>query len=336
MKKIFDNKKILYLVLIIVIILVGGSSFIAGYYLAQNRSEQIVKNEKIKAKEALKELQRLVDKNLEKNVKHYSKLKEENHTREVVNSEVIDFNENRVEKNNTIYIVNVLESKKPKLVIIMDDISFNYQVKELKNLNLKITPSFFPPTHIHPNTPIYAKQFKHCMVHFPMQATNPNFKEEENTLHIYSTYRFIESRVKEIKTDFPNVVFVNNHTGSKFTANYKSMDKLFRALNKYNLMFVDSRTTAETCAPKIAKKYNQILFSRDVFLDNVIDVSYIQKQLKEAIKIAKTKGFAIAICHPHFKTFQALAKSKNILKEVELIYIDELYRFYKKNKLSKL
>jgi polysaccharide deacetylase 2 family uncharacterized protein YibQ len=42
--------------------------------------------------------------------------------------------------------------------------------------------------------------------------------------------------------------------------------------------------------------------------------------------MAKKKGYAIAIGHPHKVTMQALASAKEIFKDVELVYIDELYR----------
>ena len=326
MKKIFNNKKILYIVLGIVSIFVIGGAFLTGYYLAKNSVEQY--QTKKDTKDALKALQDLVDKN---------SLVEENDTA-LLNSEIIDYNSNlKPEKNISKPVKsNFVFSNKPKLVIIMDDMSFNSQVKALQKLSIKITPSFFPPSKRHPNTAIYAKSFSHYMVHFPMQATSRFFQEEEKTLHIDTPYTFILNRIIYIKKNFPKVKFVNNHTGSKFTANYDAMKRLYKALKKEKIIFVDSRTTAKTKAPLLAKQNNEILLSRDVFLDNKPDISYIQKQLKYAVKVSKKKGYAIAICHPHYKTFEALNKSKDILSKVEVIYIDELYQLIKNHKLSKL
>jgi len=343
-KYIFKNKKIIIVFLVLIILLVGGSAFIGGYYFAKSTIEpkKVTSNENIKTKEALKELQKLVDENL-KLKKEIAKKKDVNKTvkNKLINSEAIDYQENKttnqkVENKKIEKIKPFIYEDKPKLVIIMDDMSFFSQVKALKNLGIKITPSFFPPSKRHPKTAVYAKEFTHYMVHFPMQATNPNFREEENTLHIDSDYNFIDKRVKYIKKEFPNVKFVNNHTGSKFTSNYYAMNKLYKILDSYNIIFVDSKTTPKSKAKPIAKKYKKILLSRDVFLDNKADVVYIQNQLKKAIKIAKKRGYAIAICHPHKTTFKALSKSKNLLKSVEVIYIDELYKLYQLHKLSKL
>jgi len=339
-KSIFSNKKITFFVLFFIVILIGGSAFVGGYYFAKSTIKKEVKvvDNNVKTKQALKELQKLVDENIRLKQEHKKIIAQKTKTKpkKLVNSEAIDYQENAHKNEDIKHIKKVIYTSKPKLVIIMDDMSFNSQVKALKHLGINVTPSFFPPSKRHPKTAIYAKEFKHYMVHFPMQATNPNFREEINTLHIDSSENFIQNRVKNIKKQFPNVKFVNNHTGSKFTADYNAMNKLYIALNKYNIIFVDSKTTSKTKAPIIAKKYNKILLSRDVFLDNKADIKYIQNQLKKAIKIAKKRGYAIAICHPHTKTFEALAKSKKLLQNVEVIYIDELYKLYQTNKLSKL
>ncbi len=349
-KTIFKNKFILWGVISIVGLIVIGTAFVTGYIVAKNsiKPKVIVKKD-IQAEKALKELQKLVDENINKNSpvvekKSISKnLKKKKTTSETVSSEAMDYDENNKDSKKEIHnvVVNKVINKtvttnKPKLVIIMDDMSFASQVKNLKNLHMKITPSFFPPTYNHPYTAKYAKEFKHYMVHFPMQATNPNFHEEPKTLHIDSNYNFIENRVVFIKKNFPNLKFINNHTGSKFTSDLASMKKLYKALDKYNLIFIDSVTTSKTKAPIVAKENHKILLQRDIFLDNISNVNYIHNQLKKAVQKAKKHGYAIAICHPHKSTFEALKTSKNILKDVELIYIGQMYDFAKKHHLSRL
>jgi polysaccharide deacetylase 2 family uncharacterized protein YibQ len=347
MKK-FYNKKFLVIFIIITGIIVLGTSFIAGYIVAKNSIEKKIIKDDTKSKEALKSLQKLVDENIIKekrvskeNNKSCNKTCDKNSKKMIMGSEVLDYIENSKKEKNISKIIikpvtKIIKNSKPKLVIIMDDMSFKYQVNLLKNLHMKITPSFFPPTYNHPHTAEYAKEFKHYMVHFPMQATNSYFHEEPETLHVDSNYSFIESRVKFIKKNFPNVKFVNNHTGSKFTSNLESMKKLYKALSKYNLIFVDSVTTANSKAPIVAKEYHKILLQRDVFLDNFPTMTYIKNQLKFAVKKAEKNGYAIAICHPHKLTFKALKESKNILKNVELIYIGDMYNFAKEHNISRL
>ncbi|WP_457560583.1 divergent polysaccharide deacetylase family protein, partial [Caminibacter sp.] len=73
--------------------------------------------------------------------------------------------------------------------------------------------------------------------------------------------------------------------------------------------------------------YKIPLFSRNVFIDNKADINYIKTQLKKVVKIAKKRGYAIAIGHPHKTTFEALKESVNILKSVKVVYINELAKY---------
>ena len=214
-------------------------------------------------------------------------------------------------------------SDKPKLAIIIDDVTTQYQLNQIKKIGYIVTPSFMPPTPNHPNSAKITKGLDFFMIHFPLQAST--FKaEEKNTLHINDSYERIEKRVAQIREWYPNAKYTNNHTGSKFTSNEEAMDKLFRALVKYDFIFMDSRTTSKTVAKQMAKKYNMPYIVRNVFLDNEQDFAYIQNQLKKAIRIAKKNGQAIAICHPHSITMKVLRESKHLLKDLELVYLNQL------------
>jgi len=219
----------------------------------------------------------------------------------------------------------VAKYKKPKLVIIIDDVAFANQVRAIKSLPFKVTPSFFPPNKYHPNTAKYAKYFKDYMVHVPMQAISWN-KPEINTLKTSSSYVDIYRRISELKALFPNAMFINNHTGSKFTSDIESMNKLFKVLRLQNLGFVDSKTTPYSKAKLANNTYHIPLFSRDIFLDNEENISYIHNQLKKAVRVARKKGYAIAIGHPHKITFEALKSARGILRNVDVITINQLYK----------
>ncbi|EDO6934603.1 TPA: divergent polysaccharide deacetylase family protein [Campylobacter coli] len=215
-------------------------------------------------------------------------------------------------------------SKKPKLAIIIDDMANASQVRGLKALNLKLNPSFFPPDKNHSETPKLALKFDFYMVHLPLAAINYN-KPELDTLNPNDSKERIFKKIKQIKKDFKDLRYINNHTGSLFTSNEKAMKKLYKAFEKEELIFVDSKTIASSKAPKVAKALGQIYIQRDVFLDNRDDVAYIKNQLIEAVRLAKQKGFAIAIGHPRKNTFKALEQSKDLLKSVELVYLSEIY-----------
>ncbi|EPZ1017452.1 divergent polysaccharide deacetylase family protein [Campylobacter jejuni] len=215
-------------------------------------------------------------------------------------------------------------SKKPKLAIIIDDMANASQVRGLKALNLKLNPSFFPPDKNHSETPKLALKFDFYMVHLPLAAINYN-KPELDTLSPNDSKKRIFKKIKQIKKDFKDLRYINNHTGSLFTSNEEAMRKLYEALKNQNIFFVDSKTIGNSKANKIAKELSMPYIQRDVFLDNEDDVNYVKKQLESAVKLAQKKGFVIAIGHPRKNTFKALEQSKDLLKSVELVYLSEIY-----------
>ncbi|MBU3013353.1 divergent polysaccharide deacetylase family protein [Poseidonibacter lekithochrous] len=213
---------------------------------------------------------------------------------------------------------------KPKLAIILDDISSSKQKKAILNIGYNVTMAFLPPQEGHLNSAKIAQDVPVHMIHFPMQASSKFKSKEKTTLNINDSYEKIEGIVKKLRQQYPKAKYTNNHTGSVFTQNDAAMDKLFRALKKYNFVFVDSRTTAKSVAKKYAKKYGMPYIVRNTFLDNERNFQYIQNQLKKAIKIAKKRGYAIAIGHPYSITIQVLKESKHLLKDVEPIFINKL------------
>ncbi len=211
----------------------------------------------------------------------------------------------------------------PKLAIIIDDVSFPWQTSLIKQIPYKVTPAFFPPTKGHPHTVRLSKEFPFAMIHLPLESKN-YLLPEEDTLTTTDSYETIEKRIKSIKEWFPHIVYYNNHTGGTFTGDYNAMDKLIKIMKEKGLIFVDSRTIGSSQAPVITRKYDMFLFSRDVFLDNSLNKQLIQNQLIKAVEAAKKHGYAIAIGHPHKSTLEVLRNSKELLRGVDMVYVNEL------------
>ncbi len=324
-KSSFNPYKIIIYTLILIITALGG--FLASTYFIQNKFQKEIS----KQQNVIKKLEYKIAK-LEK-----ESLKKPKKTT-IIPSESMDYQQALKNAKITqtiqpkpapVTIKKPHTSHKPMLVIILDDVSFGYEVKAIKSIPFKITPSFFPPTKRHPKTAQYAKEFPAYMVHLPLEAIHFHHPEP-NTLNVGDSYAKIKKRIDYIKHTFPKVKFINNHTGSTFTADYNSMLLLFKALKSDNLGFVDSKTTPYSKAYKADMVYKIPLFSRNIFLDNIQNVQYIQNQLKKAVKIAKKRGYAIAIGHPHKITLEALRQSAPILKNVQVVYINELAKNYYK------
>lgn len=210
-----------------------------------------------------------------------------------------------------------------KLVIIMDDVSYAHDVAAIRSTGLPLVMSFLPPSPRHPESAELAASVPGYMVHLPMEAVAYN-QEEPVTLRIADSVEMISKQISLIKRLYPNVKYINNHTGSKFTSDEGAMDRLIGVMKENGLIFVDSRTIAASKGKIIDAKYGLRYLGRDVFLDHKDGVANVKKQIREAIAIAKRHGSAIAIGHPRPDTIQALKESKDILNQVQIVRIDQI------------
>lgn len=216
--------------------------------------------------------------------------------------------------------------KKPKMAIIMDDMAYPSQLESLHHLRLKITPSFFPYNLDNKLTPKMAAQEPFYMVHLPLEALY-FYQSPHRWIKVGEDKSEIREYIQQIKHDFPHLKFINNHTGSKFTASYEDMKNLIEILREYGIDFVDSRTTTQTKAGEIYAQMQRPLLSRGVFLDNKNNVEDILHQIQKAINKAKRDGYVIVICHPHKNTFEALKiAKKSLLSQVDLVYIKDIQK----------
>lgn len=275
----------------------------------QNKSAEIEKKEKFKSEnikvEPAKKAENLTTKKIEK-----TKYEEKNIKKD--SFEAVPFTPNASIKGRA------------KLVIIIDDVATFEHASMIKSLGLKITPSIFPATKTHPDTPNIARTFEFYMIHLPMQAKHFD-SPEIGTLTINESFESIHEKIKKIRKDFPRAKYTNNHTGSRFTSDFDAMDKAYRALIEQGFVFVDSKTIAQTAVARAAKKHNQPYISRDIFLDDDPSASAVRRELVAAVNLAKKRGYAIAIGHPKKNTIAVIKESKNnLLKDVDVVYLKDI------------
>lgn len=327
-----SSKYLTYIVWFLAAVALCLSALLGGYYIGyENAKAEFSKKQTVEKKKRLELLNKLEKYKSQKQKRVQKKetvtkrlkevLKKESKVYVSASHEIED--ESLADEPKVIQRALKLSSNRPKLAIIIDDVGTKTQVQAIKILHIPLTMSFLPPSKYRPNTPKLASYEKRYMVHLPMEAQNFS-AEEPFTLRITDSQTIISNRIKEIKRLFPRVHYINNHTGSKFTSNEIAMNKLIYVLQKNHINFIDSRTTAQTKAPKVLKNFGLKYVSRDVFLDHHMDKPYILEQIKKAIIVAKKHGTAIAIGHPHKNTLQALFESKKLFKDVDLVYINQL------------
>lgn len=174
-----------------------------------------------------------------------------------------------------------------KLAIIIDDVGTDEQAQKIAALPVRVTPSIFPPEYQRKDTRSLARGFEHYAIHLPMEASSA--KNNSATLRASDNYEKLRGVIAKLRADFPNAKFINNHTGSKFTADERAMQNLLRAMNEHGFLFIDSRTSPATKAKAAMNGLGMRYVHRDVFLDNQNSVAAVRKKLREAVRLLKNR-----------------------------------------------
>lgn len=219
----------------------------------------------------------------------------------------------------------------PKIAIIIDDIGYDRRITmALFDLHPDITFSVLPfspfgrqlAERLH-------KKGAQLMLHLPMEPVQyPDVDPGPGALLSTMPPDVLLAQLDKSISEIPNIIGVNNHMGSRLTANSNQMNQIFTILKKKGLFFIDSRTAPKSQGKASARLLRLKFATRDVFLDNFQESAYITGQFEELVDLAKQRGFAIGIGHPYPATLETLAvllpKYKDKVKIVranELTYI---------------
>jgi polysaccharide deacetylase 2 family uncharacterized protein YibQ len=147
---------------------------------------------------------------------------------------------------------------------------------------------------------------KGIMLHLPMEPLGRD-TAGAGEITTAMTDAQIASTTQDDIAQVPAARGLNNHEGSKASADKRVMKDVIAVAKEHDLFFVDSRTSAQSVAAQTARDAGIPEASRDVFLDNRADEAYTEQMLEQTVEIAKRNGSAIAIGHPRPTTLAALA-----------------------------
>lgn len=216
-----------------------------------------------------------------------------------------------------------------KVAIIVDDMGASMQeLQGLLSIKLPVTFSVIPSlAHARGVAEAAHRAGADVMVHMPMEPEGyPKQPMEKIGLLVAMENPEIEERVTGYFRNVPYAVGANNHMGSRFTQNKEKMEVVLKVLKEKGVFFVDSKTSPASVGYRTARQLGLICAERQVFLDNVQDERAISKQLAQAVAIARKRGEAIAICHPHPATIRALHAAMPAFAKsgISFVYISRL------------
>jgi polysaccharide deacetylase 2 family uncharacterized protein YibQ len=161
------------------------------------------------------------------------------------------------------------------------------------------------------------------IMHVPMEATRP-LKLGKGGLYTWMTDEEIANVMDKNVNSIPHIIGVSSHMGSAFTKDQRVMHAVISELKKKQLFFLDSVTSPRTVGYKTAKELGLKAYKRDVFLDDSNDPEDIAVQWNRLVRIARSKGYALALGHARKNTIEFLEETLKNNSEVLVVPLTKL------------
>src|SRR3984893_18706419 len=197
---------------------------------------------------------------------------------------------------------------RPLVAIVFDDLGLDrVRTAEATRLRGPLTMSFMTYAGDLAEQTEAARRAGHeLFLHVPMEAVDRHADPGPHGLFTALSREENLARPRWGLGRAAGFVGINNHMGSKFTADAHSMMPIMEELRARGLVFLDSRTSPSSAGIRLAVAYGVPHAARDVFLDDEQTPAAIARQLARLEQVARQQGSALAIGQPHDATIAAL------------------------------
>lgn len=196
----------------------------------------------------------------------------------------------------------------PVIAIVVDDFGYfnNDLVKEFLALDVPLTISVIPELKHSAKICALAKEAgKEILCHMPMEPESGGADGGEIPLvRVDMEKSEMEKTMARALETTPHVVGMNNHMGSKATADRRVMGIVLDVCRKRNLLFFDSLTTPKSVVREVADEAGVANARNDIFLDNKAEDT--RENMKKLLSIAEKRGRVIGVMHVRSESLQEL------------------------------
>ena len=137
---------------------------------------------------------------------------------------------------------------------------------------------------------------KDLILHCPMEAAGGE-DPGPGALRTGQSPAEVESRLAAAFASVPGAQGMNNHMGSLATTDEILMTTVLGFLRREGKFYVDSRTTADTVGPRLARELGVPFLQRDIFVDDSTADPDIAAAFGKGIAEARTRGQSVLIGH---------------------------------------
>ena len=216
---------------------------------------------------------------------------------------------------------------RPLVAIIIDDMGYRQNTgMALLALDLPLSFSFLPFTPFSEELQKEAQaRGRDILLHLPLEPVDQKLDPGPGALTEAMDPETMRSIFHQDLQAVPMAIGINNHMGSRFTANPQAMRTLLALVRTRNIFFLDSMTSSQSVAYDLAREMGVKTERRTVFLDNDQNLDKIMAQLDLLVKHADKHGQAVGIGHPYPATVEALRRYQAQLRaRTEMVGVSRL------------
>jgi len=197
---------------------------------------------------------------------------------------------------------------KPVISIVIDDLGATRFTERAVALTGPLTLAWFPFAPRLPAQVAAATARGHeTLLHMPMQSfSNSTAQTGPDPLRIDLPAEVNLARLRAAIAAVPEAVGLNNHMGSVATRDARLMSLVAAETHQQGMLFLDSVVIPHSQGLPCALQAGVPAAGNDIFLDPIMGATSVLEQLARVEQIARHRGYAIAIGHPHPKTLEGL------------------------------
>jgi hypothetical protein len=222
---------------------------------------------------------------------------------------------------------SIIKGSDPIIAIVIDDLGpSRINSFRIMDMDPPLTLAFLPYAQGVQNMAKKAADQGHeIILHLPMEPMD--LSNNPGPDYLRAGQDPLPNLIKNLAA-FDGYIGINNHMGSRFTADHQAMAAVLSELKNRQLLFLDSRTSAQSAVPDWIKQHpDQVILERDVFLDHHRSTDKITDSLNKLERIARKHGHAIGIGHPYPETIKAIKNWRaGMDKDIHLVPLSAIYQ----------
>lgn len=195
-----------------------------------------------------------------------------------------------------------------RVALVIDDLGRSVDdLHALEGLSVPLSYAVLPFEEQTPEVVAELRQRgAEILLHLPMEPAGAAKDPGPGALRLGMTPEQLRQSTLAALQAVPGASGVNNHMGSGLSADEPSMTTILGVLSSRGLFFLDSRTSAQSVAYRVATRLGLPAAERQVFLDPDPSPEAIRAQFHRLLGLARTRGAAVAIGHPLPETLAIL------------------------------